>query len=297
MGGKVTFTTGYEKSKLYAYVNLVKYFRRNRDFALHDYHDVFLGAKSVLEQHVKKDIADVRILEAGCGQRFAVTLLFHSTGAQVVGIDTDFVDPHFSLRGYLSVWKVNGFERFVKTLVRHVFFDKTYYDALAKEFGRPLKMDDVDVRVMNACALEFPDNHFDYVYSNAVFEHIDDVPAAAQEIARVMVSGGIFNVGIHLFPSLSGGHNFEWSRPDENPSATVPPWDHLRQNLLPTHVYLNRLREKDFIQAFSKHFEILDVESKYEGEKLLTPEIQAELSDYSRDELLKRSIRVIMRKP
>jgi len=46
-----------------------------------------------------------------------------------------------------------------------------------------------------------------------------------------------------------------------------------------------------------EHFEILDVESKHRGEKLLTPEIEAELSEYSKDDLLKRSIRVMMRKP
>ena len=296
MGEKTTFTTGYEKSKLYAYFNLLKYFRGNEEFALHDYHNVFLEAKNGLEQYIEKDIADVRILEVGCGQRFCVTLLFHSLGTDVVGIDTDYVDPRFSLSGLLSIWKINGFERFVKTIIRHAFFDKTYYRTLAKEFGRPLKMNDVDVRAMNACALEFPENHFDYTYSNAVFEHIDDIEPATSEIARVLVPGGIANIGIHLFPSLSGGHNFEWSRPDKKPSQSVPPWDHLRQNLFPTHAYLNKLREKDYIAAFSKHFSILNIESHYEGEQLLTEDIQTELSDYSREDLLKRSVRLVMRK-
>lgn len=296
MNKKSTFSTGFEKSKLYTYLSLIKYFRKNEEFALHDYHNVLGGAKRVLEQCIAKEIQDVRILEIGCGQRFATTLLFHSLGAHVIGIDTDFVDPNFSIKGLLSVWKKNGFERFVKTLFRHILFDRAYYDTIEKEFGRPLKWDNVDIRMMNASSLEFPDNHFDYVYSNAVFEHINDIDKACSEIARVLNNGGIANISVHLFPSLSGGHNLEWAYPNEKPSKSVPPWDHLKQTLFPAHVYLNRLREKDYLLVFNKYFSIIDMESRYEGEQFLTKEILNELSHFSRDELLKRSIRVVMQK-
>jgi SAM-dependent methyltransferase len=290
-----TSTAGYEKSKLHTYLSLIKYFRNNREFALHDYHDVFSEANRVLEKYVAKEVQDTWILEIGCGQRFSATLLFHLLGAHVTGIDADFVEPNFSVRGLLRMLKANGIERFVKTSFRHILFDPAYYNTLQKEFGRPLKMDGIDVRAMDACSLEFPDSHFDYVFSNAVFEHISDVDKACFEIARVLKPGGISNVVVHLFPSISGGHNLEWHNPDEKPSKTVPPWDHLRQDLFPTHVYLNRLRERDYLSVFDKHFSIIDVESKYEGEKLLTKEILTELSDFPRDELLKRTIRVVMK--
>ncbi|MCK4271845.1 class I SAM-dependent methyltransferase [bacterium] len=296
MSKKTTFSTGFEKSKLYAYFSLIKYFRKNREFALHDYHDVFLKAKNVLEQYVTKQIQSVRILEIGCGQRFAITLLFHSLGAHIIGIDTDFVEPNFSFKGFLSVWKKNGFERFAKTLFRHILLDRAYYDTLEKESGHALEMDHVDIRRMDACALEFPDNHFNYVYSNAVFEHIKNIDKAFSEIARVLNTGGIANIGVHLFPSLSGGHNLEWAYPDEKLSISVPPWDHLRQNLYSAHAYLNRLREKDYLSVFNKYLSIIDISSKHEGEQFLTEEILKELPDFSRDELLKRSIRVVMKK-
>ena len=296
MGKKTTFSAGFERSKLRTYLNLLRYFKRNRDFALHDYHNVFCQAKAVMEKHVRTDIENTRILEVGCGQRFAVTLLFHLMGAQAVGIDTDFVDPSFSVRGYLSVWKKNGFERFAKTLFRHILFDRAYYATLEKEFGRPLRTRNVDVRIMNACALDFPDGRFDYVYSNAVFEHIDDVGRACEEVARVLKENGIANIGIHLFPSLSGGHNLEWSSPDEKPATSAPPWDHLRQDLFPAHVYLNKLREKDYLEMFDKRFSIVDTYSRYEGEQYLSEAIKVELSDYSKEDLLKRELRVIMRK-
>jgi hypothetical protein len=143
MNKKTTFSSGFEKSKLYTYLSLIKYFRKNREFALHDYHQVFCEAKRVLEHYVSKEMQHVRILEIGCGQRFATILLFHSLGAQAIGIDTDFVDPHFSIKGFLSVWKKNGFERFAKTLFRHILFDRAYYETLENEFRRPLKMQNV----------------------------------------------------------------------------------------------------------------------------------------------------------
>lgn len=294
MNKKTTFSTGFEKSKLYTYLGLIKYFQKNREFALHDYHQVFCEAKRVLEQYISKEMQHVRILEVGCGQRFATILLFHSLGAHAIGIDTDLVDPHFSVKGLLSVWKKNGFERFVKTLFRHILFDKAYYRTLEKEFGRPLKMENVDIRAMNACSLEFPDNYFDYVYSNAVFEHINNIEKACSEIARVLNADGIAHIGVHLFASLSGGHNLEWAYPDEKPSTSVPPWDHLRENLFPAHAFLNRLREKDYLSVFNKFFSIIDKKSKYEGEQFLTEEILKEIPEFSRDELLKRSIRVVM---
>lgn len=88
----------------------------------------------------------------------------------------------------------------------------------------------------------------------------------------------------------------EWAYPDEEPSRTVPPWDHLRQNLYPAHVYLNKWREKDYLSAFQKYFTIVESQSRYEGQELLTEDIVKELPEYPEDELLKRSIRLILRR-
>ena len=80
-------------------------------------------------------------------------------------------------------------------------------------------------------------------------------------------------------------------------STKVPPWDHLRKNLYPSQSYLNKLRERDYIATFSKYLTILDVTSAYEGEQMLTPEIERELQQYTRDELLKNSISVVLQRP
>lgn len=200
-----TFSTGSSRSRLYTYARLVKYFSRNTEFAKHDYHHVFLRAKDVLEKYLDLPLPNARILEVGCGQRFAVTLLFHSLGAKVTGIDTDIVYPRLTLRVLARIAKHNGLERCLKTLARRIMFDRQYYRVLHSEAQIPLMFRGMDIRHMSATSMEFPGEDFDYVYSNAVFEHVDDPDRAAAEIQRVLKPAGVCNIGIHLFPSLSGG--------------------------------------------------------------------------------------------
>ena len=47
--------------------------------------------------------------------------------------------------------------------------------------------------------IPFPDNYFDCVVSNMVFEHVVDIDLALDEIARVLRPGGEF---LCLFPDL-----------------------------------------------------------------------------------------------
>lgn len=295
MGKRRSFTTGYQRSRIYAYAQLLKYFRRDAEVAEHDYRNVFLDAKEVFEKNAKRSVKEARILEVGCGQRYAVTLLFHSLGADVTGIDTDVIHPRLTPAVMLRVIKQNGLERLVKTVIRRWIFDRGYYRIISREAGVPLKFD-LDIRCMSAYQLEFADGSFDYVFSNAVFEHIDDPEKAVKEIHRVLKPGGIANIDIHLYPSISGGHNLDWHDPDHEPSKTVPPWDHLRQNLYPTHVYLNKWRDGQFAEALSGRFTMVDTRYRYEGKQFLTPEIIKELPDYTEDELVKRSARYILRK-
>jgi SAM-dependent methyltransferase len=139
----------------------------------------------------------------------------------------------------------------------------------------------------NVTALPFEDNSFDLATSIAAFEHFLDVPAVVKELARVVCSSGLVWVCIHLFTSLSGGHNLSFT---EIPLRTIPagvdPWDHLRQRRLPFSVPLNEWRKNQYLETFAQHFVILnDYCALREGHELLTPELEAELRTYSPDEL------------
>jgi hypothetical protein len=95
-------------------------------------------------------------------------------------------------------------------------------------------------------------------------------------------------VGVHSsLYSPSGGHNRSLTEiPPRNILPGIDAWDHLRKRHLPFHVPLNELRQSQYLKAFARHFEILkDYCAIREGEEFLTPQIRAELSDYSRDEL------------
>lgn len=295
-----TFSTGRDRSKLYSFASYLNFFLKNPRLSERIYAQAFLAVLQVAQRYGAADVRALNLLEIGSGQRFAATLLFHSLGACITGIDADYVDPHFTLAGYARIWQRNGPERCAKTLIRHILFDPQYYAGLERcfqrDFGCPLRWDGLDLRLMNACALEFPDNRFDFAFSRAVFEHIDDVPAACRELYRVLRPGGLAFIEAHLFPSLSGGHNLEWAgAPGKRPSR-VPPWDHLRENRYPSPHYLNKLREADYLDAYRTWFDILEVNYAYEGAEFLTPEIMRELPGYSCEELTKKTLSVVLQK-
>jgi SAM-dependent methyltransferase len=223
-------------------------------------------------------------------------LLFHSIGAQSIGIDYDHIEPDPTWHSLLTIVKQNGIERAAKTLLRHTLFDRAYYRCLGELLGRPLRFSGIRLQMMDATALQFPDQRFHYACSSDVFEHIADVEGATRELARILRPGGIAYIGINVFPGISGGHHLEWAEPDTRPSRRVPPWDHLRQNLFPSSSYLNRLRESDYLRIFRSHFAIIDLQTVYQGETQLTDDIARELSIYSRHELLQGALTVILRK-
>jgi SAM-dependent methyltransferase len=288
--------------RLANYLDLFGYHRqRSASFAEHDYRDVFLATRRRLEDALGRTAEGLRMLDVGCGQRFPASLLFAAGGNEVTGIDTELVVTGPGIGAFFRIWRSDGLERAAKSLVRQLLFDPTYYRRLAKLMGNSLPRRALDIRQLSITRpLPFTDGTFDAIISNAVFEHVPDVPAAIGEVTRLLKPGGVCHIAIHLFPSLSGGHHMRWAFPEDDPPADIPPWDHLRDQRFPAHVYLNQLDERAYRQAFeaAKELDVLDwITTRTEGERFLTPEIMAELADrYSRDDLLKREIVVVARR-
>jgi SAM-dependent methyltransferase len=292
-----TFTAGYGGSRIRTYRALLRLHSQGTEqFARNDFYGLFNDATRTIRERLASEPGDVRILDVGCGHRPGVAVLFHSLGAEVIGIDYDIVHPRFSWRGVPVEVQRNGLERTLKTLGRRLLVDRRYYRELERLSGRPLRFEGLDLREMDACKLEFPDESFDFIYSAWVFEHLHDVDAAAREISRVLRPGGVARIWTHLFPSLSGGHCFDWSDPDNAPSTTVPPWDHLRGNRYPAHVFLNKLRADEYLRIFAKYVSIEDESYVCEGRDLLTEELKRELWDYSEADLTRNNQRLIVRK-
>ncbi len=268
--------------------------------AFSEYMEVFMPMKERLEACLGGEIHRKTILDIGCGQRCPLTLLFSNYAKNiVVGIDTCFIKPGISLKKYLNIYHFNGIERLFRCMVRELVFDKMFYQQLGRLAGFRPDFDSLRLETADATQLPYKDGSFDLVISNAVFEHIPDVEKAVVEMKRALKEGGVCYIRIHLYSSITGGHNLAWAHPDTNPPPGAPPWDHLRDKmrLNNNHVYLNKLREKDFYEIFSSNLKIVEwINDRYEGQSLLTPQIKAELKTYSEEELTKSFVVVIAQK-
>lgn len=240
-------------------------------------------------------IKEKAILDIGCGKFYPFTLLFASLGNKVTGIDILYIGANeSSLRKYCSILRCNGFRSLMEELLYKLSFkERAYYQALEEASGLPLTTERITFEQIGAENMGFPDETFDIVVSVATFEHLAKVPQAVSELSRIMKAGAIAYIDINLFASPSGGHHFNWLN-----TAKVPPWDHLRQRKLPFTVYLNEMREHEYLEVFRRELKILEVIDidKGEGSELLTPEIRAELRDYAEEELTKYGIAIIAQK-
>lgn len=252
----------------------------------------------IIRTHVKVEVKEAKILDLGCGQTATQTVLFKADGADVIGIDMEVQTYKMNLKTFIQVIKTNGAERSIKSLLRHFLFDKRYFSELSLQYGKTMPWNKLDTRTMKGESLSFPDNCFDFVYSAWVFEHVADVPGVLSEINRVLKQSGIAWIGVHLFPSISGGHHLDWIYPDKSSSKTVQPWDHLLDNKFPVNTYLNKLRLDQYREIFHEQINVVDEKLSYEGDKFLTPEIEKILQSkgYNREDLLTRTVVFICRK-
>jgi SAM-dependent methyltransferase len=277
-------------------------------FAWHDVHNVYGRCRADLAQAGLGDVAGRRVLDLGCGPMFAFALQCAADGARVTALDTAYVRPDPLPLFLARTLARGGAKQAAKSAARRVLFSKRYYDALEREAGRPLRRRAREIAFVQteAASAGYPldAGSFDLVASNAVLEHVADVPAFAREVARILAPGGWFYAIVHNFYSLSGGHHPDWAYADERPSEHVPPWDHLRENRHPPFVYLNRLRPEEYRSALAGALDVVLFEGRginhdvpaREGETFLTREVAAELAAYPRDLLLTRLWCVIARR-
>ncbi|TKJ33552.1 MAG: hypothetical protein CEE38_20555 [Planctomycetes bacterium B3_Pla] len=282
---------------------IVYHLKHTREFAEHDHRNVFVKTMRLLRSKGFDQIRGKRVLDLGCGQRFAFALQCACEGAEVTALDVNYVAPNLLPVAFVKTIKHNGLKRALKSIFRKLAFDKLYYRRLEEVYGSPLHRYQSKIKFVIAdpedAHYPVPSGSFDLIVSNAVLEHVADVPTFVNEIKRLLAGGGYFCGRIHNFYSLSGGHNMEWAYPNDKPSKRVPPWDHLRKNRFPAWVYLNRLKPEDYQEAFSRELNIILFEATNinhdlgvagtEGEAFYTPELAHELSQYPHELLLTRS--------
>jgi SAM-dependent methyltransferase len=246
-------------------------------------------------------VNDMKMLEVGPGQQL-IQLAYFGKHNDVVGIDLDVIVQRVDATGCLRMARQNGWLRTCKTLARKMAgIDKKMRRELVSQLGLH-SLPKLPVLQMDAAKMEFPDQHFDVVFSRAVFEHLPDPGAVIAEISRVLKPGGVMFLTFHLFSSDSGSHD---TRIFVGKRETLPFWAHLRpehEKEVRSNSYLNKLRLDEWKQILQSKMPSSEVVAlcdagDVERRELQRLRSQGQLRDYSDEELLSVTVEAGWRKP
>ena len=242
--------------------------------------------------HLKRlgvaNVAGLDILEIGCGDRAQLSLLFASDGSRVVGLDSLPIALGVRRpRMWVAIARSEGLARAIRAVIRDAIHTFRYWRRLERRRGRRMPFAGLRLVQGDAARLPFGDATFDLVVSSAVWEHLPDVDQATQEVNRVLRDDGIAIIQIALFPALQGGHHAEWHSVALGLRRTTRPWDHLYADRRPLPTYLNEWRESQYRDVLERRLDVFEwEEGDMRGVEFLTDRMSAELSAFSRRDLL-----------
>ena len=278
--------------------------RSGRRQAIHDYCNVFLKARSEISEASRVDIPRSKVLILGCGYNYPDVVLWSTVSSDIVGVDVRKTFWRNGFRALRRDFRQRGhslFDSLVRTVTTRGMYH-SYYDHLREASGLGLDEFRQDIVPYDGVMLPFPDETFDIVCSNAVLEHVAELPVVSKELRRVTKPSGVNYHVWHNYFALSGAHV-----PDE--LATSHPWGHLLGSpevigwMKMIGTYLNEKLPQEIADTLSCDFvdvrvnqldrnhrrKGLDDDFAYEGENLLTPEIEMSLSHYPKEVLLTRA--------
>jgi SAM-dependent methyltransferase len=258
-------------------------------------------AESKIRSLLEKPVSGLRMLEIGPGQQL-VQLAYFGMRNEIIGIDLDVIAQHIDVAGCTRMARKNGWVRTCKTLARKmVGIDARVRKELLLQLGLN-SLPHFRVLQMDAAKMEFPDEHFDVIFSRAVFEHLPDPGAVISEICRVLKPDGVMFVALHLFSSDSGCHD---TRIFVGNRESLPYWAHLRpeyEKEVKSNSYLNKMRLADWKQVFQSKMPSSEVVAlcdagDVERRELSNLRSQKQLATYSDEELLTVTLEAAWRKP
>ena len=236
---------------LYYYLTVLRESPHKR--AVYDFeaHNLMLEK---INMHYKNYLNNkLNVIDLGCGKHYPHTLLFSMDGHQVTGIDMAYIIKSPSIKSYIKSLKLNGFLETARYLQLDLMKKREQYFNFIESFKKEKISDHLNMEFIRDDAErieKIEDSSVDLVISKDVFEHLRNPDNAIKRTFEILKVGGLCLHIIHLYASISGGHNPHWDN-----FSKYEPWDHLRKEkvTLP-FAYLNRLTASDYIRSFKKYF-------------------------------------------
>lgn len=258
----------------------------------------------LLRAHGCPPLRAASVLEIGYGARPYRLMALLRSGVDAEGLDAEVPILGGSAREFVAAYRRNGAERVLKSLARHVLFDRRErreFDAAMAARGLAGPIEPSRFQVADAAEFE-PRRSYDLVFSEDVFEHIprESLITLVPRMARWLRPDGLALIRPNVYTGITGGHALDWSRESfsrQAPRRTVAPWDHLRGARHRPNTFLNGLSRQDYRDLFATSFEILDEEVALPGlgREFLTATVARELAGWSGDELFSNQVRMVLR--
>jgi hypothetical protein len=260
----------------------------------------------LLRQHLGIALANATVFEIGFGARPYRQMILQSMEVDVRGVDAEVPILAGRLAEYWAMLQTNGFERFLKSVLRHAVFDRSERRAittalLSRGLEPRLEADRLTVNDAGLVAIE-PDT-LDLVFSEDVFEHISrkTLEHLVPTMAAWLRPGGLALIRPNVFTGIIGGHLIEWSSHAMRhppPGRKSEPWEHLRQRRFRPNTYLNELTRAEYRDLFSRHFQILEerVSQPHLGEGYLDERARKDLANWSEEELFSNQVLFVLRR-
>ncbi|MHA6332888.1 class I SAM-dependent methyltransferase [Qipengyuania sp. CAU 1752] len=253
---------------------------------------------ATFEARTGRKAADSSVLEIGFGARPRRAFLLTAFFREVHAIDLDA--PVLSLRQAFATWRKNGFERAIKSVVRHALFDSRewpQYHAAAMKLLPGYAPDKARLIVGSVSSPQVWDKigKIDFVFSRDVFEHIPEADLReGMRLARLHLSPeGMIITMPAVFTGIIGGHDPNWNVHLAEKNTAEDAWRHLTDPGFKVNTYLNRLHRREYVRLFEETGFTVERDEAVFGHihaHLLTSEKRAELAGYDDYELFSNRV-------
>jgi SAM-dependent methyltransferase len=241
-----------------------------------------------------------RMVVVGPGQLLREARFFAQKN-EVTCLDLDVIPKGIDVVAYAKMLRANGPGRVIKTVGRKLIGnDRPEYEEWKRQLGRD-SLPDPRCVVGDICDGVPHPGTWDILASWSLFQSIPDPHLAVKRCADALAPGGVLYMSVQLWTCNTGHHDIRAYTGQEH---ELPLFAHLRpghEHEVQPSAWLNKLRLADWRRIYDEHCPgHTEYQHRYGEEELrarMTPEIRAELSDYSDEELYSVDVFFRWRKP